>query len=143
MAAVEMKLNAVPVAPGIAGDNRNFVVEANASKPAQCFTENRRFLFELIAILGVLLLAAAAVAKILASRFNASRRSLEHLHGMGSQQISFSAFRFDFDALAGQCERRKQHLPVDTGQCVAAIHPLLNIDGDLPVFDFERFHPLR
>ena len=66
-----MKLYTIPVFPGLAADGLNIGVNGNSADAPQGFGKYRFFLVELIAVRGMLILAAAAPAEVLALRLDA------------------------------------------------------------------------
>jgi len=64
----EMKLDSVPVIPGVAADDMNIVVIRDAPQSLQRLTQNRALLFQLKRVLRVLVMAAATACEVLATR---------------------------------------------------------------------------
>ena len=135
---LKVKLYAVAILPRLSADSLYLAVERNASNPPQSLAENSLLLFQLVTIVGMLILAAAAPAEILAPRHNPMNGRLQHFYGARTQQIALGSPRLDQHLLARQCERHQHDVAAQPRKRIASVNKLLHLNGGLLFCCFDR-----
>jgi hypothetical protein len=84
--------------------NGDFGLKVNFCDPTEIFTENFLLDFELMLVVGVLVMAPAAEREVGAGWWNAARGGLEDFYGVSAGETGFVFGDCGFDFFSGQNE---------------------------------------
>src|SRR5215469_2267495 len=105
-AVLQVKLSAVAVTPGLARDDFDFLRRSGVRQPPQFLFQNGALGIELICIGRVLVMAAAAMAEVLASRVDALGSGFQHFKRARPDEPRFFPLSRGADAFSRQAKWR-------------------------------------
>ena len=101
-ALVEMQLDAIAIKPGLTCDRVQLTCVRNSTQPLQVLQQNGALLLHLIFVVGMLVLASAAVPKKRAARRNPVWRGLLDICNFTAQQAILDTARLNRNLLLGR-----------------------------------------